>query len=168
MPTLLGRPKHPGIMIGMDQKDHYTGNDALGKRHLLNFSEVVSPTTGGIVNFEELERLLTDIMIYDMKWTFEDQKVLIAEQPDQNTNQTREKIASLFFENFKASAVYFANQQVLSLYASSRTTGIVVDSGHGRTHVVPIYEGFAIPHATFTLPTSGQTFTLDLFSRLDA
>lgn len=69
-------------MIGMDQKDHYTGNDALSKRHLLNFSEVVSPSTGDIVNFEELERLLTDIMIYDIKWTFEDQKVLIAEQPD--------------------------------------------------------------------------------------
>ena len=44
----------------------------------------------------------------------------------------------------------------------------MVDSGHGRTHVVPIYEGFAIPHATFRLPTSGQTFTGDLFSRLDA
>ena len=56
----------------------------------------------------------------------------------------------------------------MSLYASSRTTGTVIDSGHGRTHIVPIYEGFAIPHATVSLPTAGASFTQDLFSRLDS
>ena len=70
-PTLLGKPKHPGIMIGMDQKDHYTGADAFSKRHLLTFTEVVNPSTGSI-NCDELEKLLIDIMIYDLKWTFED------------------------------------------------------------------------------------------------
>ena len=64
--------------------------------------------------------------------------------------------------------MYFSNQQVLSLYASSRTTGIVVDSGHARTHIVPIYEGFVLPHAVCSLPTSGGTFTRDLYSRLEA
>ncbi len=45
------------------------------------------------------------------------------------------------FETFNAPAFYVQIQAVLSLYASGRTTGIVMDSGDGVSHVVPIYEG---------------------------
>ena len=76
----------------------------------------------------------------------EEHPVLLTESPH-NPSSQREQLAEIFFETFRVPALFVAPPAVLSLYASGRTTGVVLDVGEGVTHCVPVYEGYALPHS---------------------
>lgn len=93
-----------------------------------------------------------------MQCTLEEHKVMLTEPPN-NDPKIREALVELMFTEFKVPKLYIGNQAVLSLFATGRTTGTVVDSGEGITHTVPIYEGYAIPFATTEIPICGRDLT---------
>uniref|UniRef100_A0A287BF33 Actin, alpha skeletal muscle n=1 Tax=Sus scrofa TaxID=9823 RepID=A0A287BF33_PIG len=121
-PSIVGRPRHQGVMVGMGQKDSYVGDEAQSKRGILTLKYPIEH--GIITNWDDME-----------------------------------KMTQIMFETFNVPAMYVAIQAVLSLYASGRTTGIVLDSGDGVTHNVPIYEGYALPHAIMRLDLAGRDLT---------
>merc|ERR1719313_1328389 len=84
-----------------------------------------------------------------------------------NPKANRERMTQIMFESFAVPALYVSTQAVLSLYASGRTTGIVCDSGDGVTHVLPIYEGYSLPHAVSRVNIAGRALT-EYFTKLVA
>lgn len=94
--------------------------------------------------------------------------VLLSEKPF-NPKANREKMTQIMFETFNVPALYVAVDAVLALYASGRTTGVVIDSG-GVSHVIPIHEGHVLKgssghYSTLRIDIGGRDIN-DYLSRL--
>jgi len=128
----------------------------------------VFPSTGGWDEYPIEHGIVTDWGAYAtlLHHTFSDElrvvpwhySVLLTEPP-LNPRSNRERMTQIQFERFHSPRFYVAMQAVLALYASGRKTGIVLDSGDGVTHSVPVYEGYALPHAIHRLDIAGRDLT---------
>lgn len=132
------------------------GDEAQSKRGVL---ALTYPIRNGIVsNWDDMEKIWHHTFYNELRVASEEHPILLAVPPGQ-AKECSMRSVQILFETFAAPAVYVECAQVLVLYASGRTTGLVVSIGDESMHAVPIYEGFVLPHAVQTKPFGGRYLT---------
>lgn len=113
---------------------------------------------GVVTDWDDMEKIWSHLYTKELRIESEEHPLLLTEAP-LNPRKNREKAAQIFFETFNVPALYVSIQAVLALYATGRTTGLVLDSGDGVTHTVPVYQGFSIPTAIQRTDIAGRDIT---------
>ncbi len=113
---------------------------------------------GIVTNWQEMEEVWHHTFYKVLRVAPEGHSVLLTEAPTVS-KADRETMVRIMFETFHVPAMFVINPAILSLYATGRTTGLVVDIGDGVTHIVPIYEGYSIPHAIIRMEIAGCDLT---------
>jgi len=156
--TVVGYPRTSTTMVGRDGSGEtlYLGDETIGKEGEVKLKY---PIEHGIVtSWDDVEKLWDYGFSKELRVNPEEHAVLHTEAP-LNPKSNREKMTQIMFETFKSPQYYVANSAVLALYASGRTTGIVMDSGYRVTHTVPVFEGYALPHAIRRSDLGGADMT---------
>lgn len=156
LPPIIGRPKRQSAVEDTAKKACYVGRDAQSRKDILTLRHPIE--NGFIVNWDDMEKIWHHVFYEELQLAPEEHPVLLSERPV-NGWYDREKMAQIMFESFNASAFYLEIQAVLSLYASGRTTGVVLDIKNNRMDPVPVYEGHAVRPALLRMDLGGEDLT---------
>ena len=157
-PTMIGTPKYHNILSEYKHftREYYIGEEA---SELSGIMKLNFPIEHGIVDdWNSMEKIWHYTFYTDLRIDPSEHPVLLTEAP-LNPRSNRERMGEIMFETFNVPALYVATQAVLSLYASGRVTGTVIDIGDGVSHIVPIFEGFALSHAIERVDLAGRDVT---------
>lgn len=77
-------------------------------------------------------------------------------------------MAEIMFETFKVKSLAIMNTAALSMYSTGKVSGLVAEVGEGISYTVPIFEGYALPHAMIKLDLAGRDITQQLIEKLEA
>jgi len=164
-PSMIGRPvlRAEEKIENVQLKDIMVGDEAAKLRSMLQISY---PLDNGIVrNWEDMGHVWDYTFFEKLKINPRESKIMLTEAP-MNPQANRRKMVETMFEKYGFQAAYVGVQAVLVLYAQGLLTGVVVDSGDGVTHIVPVYEGFSLPHLTRRLDVAGRDVTRYLIKLL--
>uniref|UniRef100_A0A8C9SVP6 Actin related protein 3B n=1 Tax=Scleropages formosus TaxID=113540 RepID=A0A8C9SVP6_SCLFO len=151
------------LMRGVDDLDFFIGDEAVDKP---NYATKWPIRHGIIEDWDLMEKFMEQVVFKYLRAEPEDHYFLMTEPP-LNTPENREYLAEIMFETFNVPGLYIAVQAVLALAASwtsravgERTlTGIVIDSGDGVTHAIPVAEGYVIGSCIKHIPIAGRDIT---------
>lgn len=159
-PSIIGRPRIPGVILG--ENAVIVGEQAQKKRGILSLRYPVEH--GIVVNWDDMETLWQHTFASELRIDISEHPIMLTEAA-LNPKNNREKTLAVMFETFDVPSMNLAVAPVLGLFASGRTTGVVLECGDGVTHTVPIFEGYVLPHAILRLDLAGRDLT-DRFCQL--
>eukprot|EP01065_Artemidia_motanka_P018237 TRINITY_DN21559_c0_g1_i1.p1 TRINITY_DN21559_c0_g1~~TRINITY_DN21559_c0_g1_i1.p1 ORF type:complete len:393 (+),score=103.41 TRINITY_DN21559_c0_g1_i1:78-1256(+) len=156
-PAVVGRPRKGAsgdVLVGEDAVD--------AKGYRLRY-----PVSHGIVTDWDDMELVWRHAYKELDVDPRERACLVTEAP-MNPKRNREKMLELLFEKFEVPALYVQIQAVLSLYECGRSEGVVVDSGDGISHTVPVYDGRVVSGAVQRMEVAGRDLTEWMVELLNA
>jgi actin-related protein len=163
-----GNAEEHGGMESQKKSQAFFGDEALNEAWPAQSANtiVTNPVERGEIRFDQhYKDTLESLWDYTFRSVLgveqEELPILIADPLPlgQSAYQSRAWIADIMFEKFKVKSLAIFNTAVLSLFSTGRTRGLVVESGEGITQAVPVFEGYAIPHAIFKMEVAGYDIT---------
>lgn len=162
--SIVGVPKKGNVNIKSLGDETYIGNKAQDRRGVLQLRHPMEH--GVIVNWNDIESIWSHVFNESLQLKDVDEHpVLITEAP-LNPMGNRDEMCQVLYELFGVSALYVANPAVLSLYASGRTTGCVLECGDGYSCAVPVFEGYTLTPAIKRVDYAGRDITEQLQRQL--
>ncbi|CAM6129692.1 unnamed protein product [Calypogeia fissa] len=164
-PCMVGRPmlRYEETLGEQELQDIVIGETCSQLRHQL---EVSYPISNGIVqNWDDMGHIWDHTFFNILHIDPSETKILLTDPP-LNPTRNRERMLQTMFEKYNFAGVFIQIQAVLTLYAQGLMTGLVVDSGDGVTHVVPVVDGFSFPHLTKRMNIAGRHITSYLIDLL--
>jgi centractin len=162
-PNYIGEPKYSKVLRSFskdnqEMKEQYIGKDC---SKYLGILKLRYPVKNGI--FENEQDILTVFKYIYQNLEINNEEIrehpILITEPLLNPYINREKIASALFENLSAPAIFFASQPILSLFSTSNTSGVILESGEGVTQSCVVYEGYSIPNSYIRNNYGGRDVT---------
>lgn len=168
-----------------DEFNYAIGNDALTLARDSKDHTLIYPMANGIIsNWDLMEKYWNHSIHHYLRCDPENHYFVLTEPP-MNPPENRENIAEIFFETFNVAGLYIGVQATFALLggktatydedlekknltsegkeetirAINSLTGMVVDSGDGVTHVVPICDGYVLGSSIKHIPIAGRKIT---------
>ncbi|KAL0209694.1 hypothetical protein RCL1_008532 [Eukaryota sp. TZLM3-RCL] len=164
-PSYVGRPllRADESFGGASIPDLLVGDDCQPYLPLL---DVKYPLENGVVrNWEDMTHLFDYLFDKKLHIKPEETRFLLTEAAN-TPKPAKTKMLEVMFEHYQMHSVQIIIQALLVLFSEGLTTGVVVDSGDGVTHIMPVYEGVLLEHLVKRLDIAGRDLTRHLMKLL--
>ena len=140
--------QNAGTDIQEEKKTYAFGNAALASKDTHTLSR---PIKRGIIEDWDSMELMWGHIFDELNLETKNVNVLMTDSPfdtkERPKEKQRAKMAEILFEHFKVKSLAVMNTAALSMYSTGKVSGLIVESGEGLSYTVPIFEGYALPHA---------------------
>ena len=160
IPNVIGKIKSNSFSPIRDYNEYYCGFDAIYNSPSLDITYPKIENNGKFLLTEEGQNHIEGLFSYllDEKFKTHEYAVFIIDSIFTSSKE-REIIAQILYEKFKIFQLHFEPQSIMTLYSTSKTSGLVVQSGETTTEIVPIIEGYIISQGICNFPISGHQLT---------
>ena len=174
----IDKKSNLSVSIKNDEYNYYIGEEGINQAKTSKNHKLYYPMQNGIIESWDLMEKYWHQSIYNYLKCDPQEHNFVLTEPPMNPPENRESIAEIFFETFNVPGLYIGVQAVFALLGCSKThedsgvqmdpdqkkaidtlTGVVVDSGDGVTHIVPICDGFVLGSNIKHIPIAGRKIT---------